>query len=840
MSGNWTYFPPTGGSGGGTNDYDKDSFKDYSLPANSNSGLTSTAATNPLGEYFLNDDSVKYQDKFLSIIGMTVIEDKSKWINGDITYKVEFSEPTPGIVMYATGNVILRDRGRWKELYLQTIPDAVGVSGVARRVQFVVMPNANTTTAVNATYSVDGSSLGSVDVCSAQLPTAAGFFATVPVARFPVYKAVSLGSLQTKDIHDYRLTATTAGSFSVVGIVVYNENATSNIDINPGRTYINKAKVETTPVTAAAVPSSLSASFMHLGGVYKIAKTTGVTYAISSYDVPLIASACSGSTNTNLVSVAVGTGSSYPIGSGILVQQGVTYFRGFVTNQSSDVLTVSPTLSFGFSGATLMRAFSASSTQTIDSTIFESAYSWNPLDSYLVGINNPARFANSATSTIATSFKSPDGNYLVELNRGGLVPGATAAQNFPAWGYTGGSFSLVCYGDFQAAEIEYINQGASFAATFIIQGQVAFGRGSTIGVNRMVAFSNAGVGNQAFRVDFVGSANAQWGISRVNFYKYKGASVPLGELARLEQMQTVVASVGFTNNTQCSFGSVAQYPIDQWAMTGSTASWEIFTDNSSTATRPFYAVASAGLASNHADITFFGDRFAVRAIQGGSYLATINGASYGVALNTIVTAPSFGPNVLSIIPQGVTISLHGLEVFKTFRSVKQTRGLPYAVGSDQIAPRAVQTRHLADYSVTPDKLASQNMVVSANSGNLSTTSTAQVVILSVTITVSGKRPVYVGLRAGPGPSTGRIITNPSSTNGSAVLFYILRQSQVISIIEPYVGVTAQAPVAQFPPSSIWYLDVPQAGTHTYELSWAVSAINMAADLQNAELVAIEI
>ncbi|MCA2656864.1 hypothetical protein, partial [Microcystis sp. M061S2] len=144
MSGNWTYFPPVGSGGSGANDYDRDTFPDYSLNANSNAGLTDNAQTNPLRFFFGNPDVVRYGGRELEFDSIALIEDTTRWIDGDPTFEIKLKDEPGDVFVYAVGNVTLEDMdGGYKKVRLQGAGARIGVTGVLRRANFISQSYSN-------------------------------------------------------------------------------------------------------------------------------------------------------------------------------------------------------------------------------------------------------------------------------------------------------------------------------------------------------------------------------------------------------------------------------------------------------------------------------------------------------------------------------------------------------------------------------------------------------------------------------------------------------------------------------------------------------------------------
>lgn len=177
-----------------------------------------------------------------------------------------------------------------------------------------------------------------------------------------------------------------------------------------------------------------------------------------------------------------------------------------------------------------------------------------------------------------------------------------------------------------------------------------------------------------------------------------------------------------------------------------------------------------------------------------------------------------------------------------------------AVTTAKINDLAVTTGKLAAGAVTQAKRAAAGQQVSSSSGVFSTTNSVSeddVTNLSVTITTTG-RPVFVGL-IDDGASVGIADQSyvgaiiPGSTTNVDVLagFAIFEDLVAIARIQIGSQFDTGAAIASkgmwVPPSSLWTISVPAAGSHTYK----VKAINLSspsnsAVVKRAKLIAYEL
>ncbi|MCA2654576.1 hypothetical protein, partial [Microcystis sp. M061S2] len=478
---------------------------------------------------------------------------------------------------------------------------------------------------------------------------------------------------------------------------VYSENASNNIEAGPGRTYVNKNKVESIVAAALPVPATLSSTLVHLGAVHNFRKITGGSYAVSTYQVPVISAAASGSTGTNLVSVGTGLGGSFPLGSGVMIQQGSTILQSFVLNQSSDVLTLGTTLPFTLSGATITQAFVSGPSFAIDPNRFELAGIWEPKN-YMYQTTSTSGGGGLGTSTTifvhsenvgnrVIGFKDPTNELVFTTSNTGIIQ-----SNFQTAGFNPtpmmwvqrfvGGVSLALIGDFEAAEVEFYSAGTgnTLGYQFGIDGLNTFTGtivpGVTGGYFSFPVLANAGIGQHglsiAWQTGATLSSTEKFGLTRIKLYRHRGPTMVGGELARLEQTQTAVQTNGATLSWAPSRGLVEKILPDEFVYDGS---W--FPDVSSGATTFSGLQYRNNAAPASARLDFFGDRILLNGIQnaGTSYIATVNGASFGVPFNQIVQLPSFGPNSLQLTVQAGTslLQIQGAEIINSFKPIETLR-----------------------------------------------------------------------------------------------------------------------------------------------------------------------
>ena len=513
--GNFTLFKTgsSGGSGAASGDYIKDAFDDISLVPTNNTGLSSTVSKNPLSGYFANDDAPKYGVKTLWIKDLVLIEDRTKWVNGRPTYQVIFNENFPGASAYVYGNIRLRNRLQGVSVDLRNIDDGFGVTGVIRRVSWLLNPSEETAT---ADILVDGADT-TRDVTSGTAATDSG------QQGYNLYNAQIHGSSdEDYELHDYRIQANEDKVLNVAGIVVYYALGAS-VDARPGVTYVAKEKVETTTGATFAIPT-ITGNNGAITTFYKNASPAGVT--LLTVENQSIATVGVGLSGLNTIDVTTGHGASFPVGSGVAMR-GSSHYLGRVTNVSTDTLTVFPTLGFGLSGA-LYKVWQAGATYTISPTLYQQAFSFDPGIASVMGNSNGFGMLPEGDFYYTDPFKRYRawGDNL----RWTFLDG----QNGIDW--QGASGFLQFMGDFQAAEIEYSKNPGQTGLIDCLIGVNGVASALTLieglsGPVKKTVFTDAGPGVNQFTVA-VGATQTGVVISKVNFYQARPpVGVTLGALA---------------------------------------------------------------------------------------------------------------------------------------------------------------------------------------------------------------------------------------------------------------------------------------------------------------------
>lgn len=594
-----TLFTNENQAASGAVDYVKDVFADITLPATSNSGLTSSATTNPLGAFFQNDDGPRFEAKILYVKDLVLISDRTKWINNKPTYQVVWHENYPGAVGYVYGNVQLYSKQGQAYVNFKTANDGFGVTGVLQRAAFLLQnSSAATATARVVTDGVDGNTITfqnqATDADNSVLP------------KFSPY--VHSASNETKGLHDICLVSNQANTLNVMGVIVLHDTSQSTVEANPGTSYVNKSKVTSTVGTTFSVASFGST----LGGKALIYKTASSGYAQDAMSVTTQITTGVGSSGTNLVAVSTGHGASFSNGYGIMAYQGNTVYIGQVTNISTDTLTVSPTLPFGLSN-TLYRTTLNGPTYSINASLMRFAYSID--------------FSKQQAFAFTAPIVDPKGNYGAWAQNAGY----TTVDGVPALAFGAANGFLQVEGQFTAAEIELIGSGR-FACTVSINGIRAWSaaEGAT-GALRKTIFTD-GVGFNCF--NFAPGTSFNLGIAKINLYeRNRNMGISYGMLAEYEQYPPF-GDRGAINATLMAVGTAKRLYADQLFLQGS---WV----KGFTSTVPggvFYAGSSTNSVLR---VEYYGKNFGIVGTVGGGTLA-LDGSGIGLTFNSMHTVASEG------------------------------------------------------------------------------------------------------------------------------------------------------------------------------------------------------
>lgn len=616
-----TLFTSGLGAAGDASDYLRDVFSDVSLPATNNSGLTSTASTNPFGDFFANDDATTYGVKTLFIKDATLIEDRSKWINDKPTYRIIWNETFPAAKGYLFGNIQTSVQAGLASKAVFDNLDGFGVVGKIRRVTWIVDGSAAATN--TAQQALDG-----VNTTTISFSAIAG--------DAPVYRQHSTTN-ETNDLHDFRLTAIQVGNLKALGVQVYYENSGTNVNQDPGVTYVDKSKITTTTGATFALPAYGSS----LGGHALAYKTSSSGYALSAIGASSVTSVAQGSSGTNLLTVSTGHGASFPAGTGFVVPQGTSMYVGVVRSVSTDTLTVSPTLPFGLTNL-IYSMWHAGPTYAISSTFFQLSKT----------LDLSTLFGGSAAQI------DPEGKYNVWSSNIGL----SSANGVNAAFFNGASGFINIGGYFCAAEIE--TNGATTVnilnATMCIDGLPAWSinTGLTAGITRRTVFTDGGPGWHQISIQ-PGTSMGGIGFSRVTLYNRKDdVGVTFGRLAGFDTLQTYTERFA-VNSTMIALGTYRRVFSDQLPFLGS---WVRGVTLSAAGGALYYG------ASTNSNITyeFYGKNFAFVGTAASAATMTIDGVGTPNTFNSMISVATEGFHKVSYtVGAGATAQIEAFDYART-------------------------------------------------------------------------------------------------------------------------------------------------------------------------------
>jgi hypothetical protein len=633
-------FTNDSGAGSGTSTYVQDTLPDYTFESNSNSGFSSTISNNPLNLNYGNPDLPQYGSKYLTIKDLVLVQDRSQWISGKQTYQVIFTENFPQVKCFVFGNVQMNRYGNQASVLVKTIGDGISVSGVIRQVAFNLQPNSAATATAQVT--VDGTNQGTVDF-SSQTSAAA------PVASQNFYLHNS--TAEAYGLHDIRLTAIQGSTLAINSIIVYFQNAGSNVDQLPGVSYVNKNKVTTTTAATLAIPSFGSS----LGGNGVLYKTQFAGYTISALSATTIASTASGSSGTNLLNLSVGTGASFIAGYGVVISQGTSTYIGSIVSMSTDTATMGTTFGFGFTaGSPVYTAWKAGSTLAINASLMQLAYT---LDfSKLNPVNG-----------FSTTIFEQSNKYAFWGNNIGMtqIDGNQCAV------FLGASGFMQTDGYFSACEVETLGN-AIWGATISVNGLPSWSQqaGQT-GTVKKTIFTDAGPGWNSFNIGCAASMGVA-GIQRINMYtRNKDISVSYGFLADYDICQTYTNRDAI-NASLMALGGVHRIYADQLYFKNTWLRGQTWTVPGGV----YYQGAST---NGSMSFQYYGQQFGViGTLSTGSTLA-LDGAGVPLTANVMQSVATLGFHTITYT--GGTALIAAIDYVNPIRQKSDARIAPISLGS---------------------------------------------------------------------------------------------------------------------------------------------------------------
>lgn len=639
-----TLFTNDSGSAAGPVNYVQDSFNDVSLPASTNSGLTDNANTNPTGQFFANDDGVRYGIKTLYIKDISLLQDRSLWINNVLTYEVIFNESFPLIKAYVYGRIEINQITGVAQpiLKFKTLASGIDVVGPIRRVSYLVAGDTSATATGQIT--VDGTNTTTIDWSG----LASNSDAALATKYIPFAHA---SSNATKDLHDFRLTSIQADTFKLVGIQVYFENTGGNIDVSPGLTYVNKSAITTSAGASLALPSFGSS----LGGRGYVYKTQTSGYSAAPFNYPVVTSIGQGSNGSALISVSSGHGASFKAGYGIAISNGSSNYVGSIQSISTDTLTVNPPLPFGVSN-TIYRTWSAGSTIPIGATLYQLATTIDFSKYYGRGFTLP--------------IYDPQGNWCAYNSGAGITQ--ISAQIGSAFS-TQGFFQVEGY--FSAADMEIVGDPGTgwFKASVSVNGLTSWQANEGVSnIIKKTIFTDAGSGWNSFTVN-PGSSMANLAVLKVNLYTHtRSTGVTFGVLSEFDQMQSYTDR-GTVSSALTALGVFKRVYADQLYLKGGwTAGFSTgFIANMS------YVGASTNSTFR---LEYYGKNFCVIGTAGASSALTLDGVVMGATFNAMVPVATEGFHTVTYNQTGGSCLIQAIDFVRSRAEIVCTQNfeLPYS------------------------------------------------------------------------------------------------------------------------------------------------------------------
>lgn len=164
-----------------------------------------------------------------------------------------------------------------------------------------------------------------------------------------------------------------------------------------------------------------------------------------------------------------------------------------------------------------------------------------------------------------------------------------------------------------------------------------------------------------------------------------------------------------------------------------------------------------------------------------------------------------------------------------------------AVEAANIADDAVTTAAILDAAVTVAKLAAPNLQISSTASAFTTTSTSfqTVTNLTVSITSTG-RPIYIGFI--PTTTAGYWQINSTLIGGQDTISMpvrLQRDAVTVASWELTLSTNDDSEYLRLPPSGLFFIEQPSAGTYTYTVDIRCGGSTMRADATQLKIFALE-
>ncbi len=672
--------PPTG-----ANSFVQDAFSDITDTPSSNAGWSSTISSNPMNNFYGNDDAPRYGPKTLWIQDLVLEPNRNNWVNGLPTYRIIWNEPFPSSQGYVYGDIQLIRNADQVSVQIKSFGSGFGVGGVfARCMALLSGAGAAGGSGQNLSVAVDGIANG-ISVSYGNQNAA-----NPNVAR--TYFAVPMDSAnEAYNIHDFRLTPNQVPNSRIEGVIVYSENPSLSIDQFPGSTYNNKTRSITTknstfPISSVGFTVLTGASF---GGVLTLWKNQASGYSLSTIPHPFVSSPIINQAGS-LLTVQTGTGASFNALDGLyaITSTGSTPWLGNISSISTDTLTVSPAPPTGLTGS-VYRYFQAGSSYTINSSLNVLAMSFGATELSRWPIFGG--FSNLFTQGQTGLFCYTDPALRFYVWGQGL--GLTCINGYPALSINQVSSSwFQCEGYFSAADIEWTGaagQTLVIGGSFSVNGTNgwAVSTNGSSGIYRQSVMADAPTGWNSFSYSYGG--NASGAISRIGLWqRSRDVSASFGILGKIDILPQYVPRTA--NATLVAPGTFQRVYADQLMLTGP---WT----RTVGVTIPGGVMYQGSGTSCALGFNYFGTNFAVHGMslgQGASLSYSLDGSANlgATSIGSVISAGSTFHSVsLSILGSGTTLSVWAVDFFRLYGEMKNLQTFT-GITSLPVNPIPIMTR----------------------------------------------------------------------------------------------------------------------------------------------------
>lgn len=840
--------------------FSQDAFSDITLVPSSNSGLSSTVLTNPLGNNYANDMTVRFGAKGLYIKDLVPVADKRLWVTSPITgqvlptYRIIWQEDMPGVYGYVAGSVQLVTTPTGNFVRLNDRGDVFGVGGLITRMGWLLEPS-TFGSGITAQEYVNGSLIGS-DSFNFSGQATSQFTLGYP-AQTHYNLAISSVVNPGRNVQDWQISPTASGSLAVGGCVASFELG-NFYDVNSGTMYINKVK---TAYTYAGGVTTFPSVGTFRGGRLQFFLTPTSSIGFTTSFVGDIVSVGQGGSGTNLLNLTPGTGASFPAGTAVWMQTGTTQLVGNVVSQATDVLTLGTTLPAGASG-TVYSLWQAGYTFAISTAGFTQSFEFDPA---IANAQSPAPIGftvgtGAPIAQTSLAWQDPLNRYRVWGNYLTIVPGSSLlAGGGQTFGIAFGVSSVLhIEGSYQALAMEFMcGSSATLQATFGIDGMNSMNFNDPINnlgspsLLKRTVMTNAGPGFHSVLMQ-PGAGMTQVILTRILGYRSNLANgATLGRLAEVAIGQTFVQQ-NSQNATLSAFGLFDRIYASQFLAQGP---W--FNGFTAAAAGGAYWAGSTNTCV--LNVGYYGSAFAVIGVIGTSTAVTLDGLPVaGFSMNTWFgpfTGTSF--HSLKIQCQGGSTRIDAVDYLRGQGQIAPLIGYN-PLGATFIPDSSITTQKLADQAVTPAKIAPKSYFLSQPTGQIVLAGVSTVAgftgtlpygttIGSVfgqfgsTLTCTGFKDVEVQLLPNLGGQSNCFLAGFNFTI-AMLRDGIAYQIQRYGGGQVFTGLSAGASTNVFyPPSAIRFTDPnPPPGPHYYDLAFANIGTPFTLMIQDVQLYVREV